>query len=111
MAHLGHIYANGIMVAQSNETALAWFWKAAEKSELYCNTTCWAGGRAGGWRGVEGVWSCGAGLLGAWKWRLLAGGGGGGGEGAPSLWAGQLGLWRAGRPAACLVALPREGQP
>ncbi|GAB4822328.1 hypothetical protein N2152v2_009374 [Parachlorella kessleri] len=31
MAHLGHIYANGIAVRQSNDTALVWFIKAAEK--------------------------------------------------------------------------------
>lgn len=40
MAHLGHIYANGIMVDQSNETALAWFWKAAEKGEEVADWAC-----------------------------------------------------------------------
>lgn len=31
MAHIGHAYANGIAVAQSNSTARRWFIKAAEK--------------------------------------------------------------------------------
>lgn len=31
MAHIGHAYANGIAVAQSNATARGWFLKAAEK--------------------------------------------------------------------------------
>ena len=31
MAHIGHAYANGIAVAQSNSTARSWFIKAAEK--------------------------------------------------------------------------------
>ena len=31
MAHIGHAYANGIAVAQSNATAKSWFVKAAEK--------------------------------------------------------------------------------
>lgn len=29
MAHLGHIYANGLGVTQDNSTAMSWFWKAA----------------------------------------------------------------------------------
>ena len=33
MAHLGHIHANGIGVAQDNSTAMSWFWKAAERGE------------------------------------------------------------------------------
>lgn len=33
MAHLGHIYANGIAVEQSNSTAWRWFWRAAEQGE------------------------------------------------------------------------------
>ena len=31
MAHLGHMYANGNGVAQSNVTALRWFKEAAEQ--------------------------------------------------------------------------------
>lgn len=30
MAHLGHMYANGIAVKQDNATSWKWFWKAAE---------------------------------------------------------------------------------
>eukprot|EP00887_Chlorella_sp_A99_P003160 scaffold9.g3160.t1 len=33
MAHLGHIYANGVAVRQDNTTAMGWFWKAAEAGE------------------------------------------------------------------------------
>lgn len=31
MAHLGHMYANGLAVKQSNTTAWKWFWRAAER--------------------------------------------------------------------------------
>lgn len=31
MAHLGHMYANGIAVKQDNNTAWRWFWRAAEQ--------------------------------------------------------------------------------
>ena len=50
MAHLGHMYANGEGVEQSNSTAAAWFGKAAEH-----------GGRGGAGRGGAG---CLAGLPG-----------------------------------------------
>lgn len=32
MAHLGHMYANGVGVEASNTTALEWFKRGAEKS-------------------------------------------------------------------------------
>ena len=32
MAHLGHMYANGVGVQASNTTALEWFKRGAEKS-------------------------------------------------------------------------------
>ena len=32
MAHLGHMYANGVGVEASNATALEWFKRGAEKS-------------------------------------------------------------------------------
>ena len=31
MAHLGHLYANGIAVPQDNATAFDWLYKAAER--------------------------------------------------------------------------------
>jgi TPR repeat protein len=34
MAHLGHIYANGIGQPRDNATAMTWFWKAAENGGL-----------------------------------------------------------------------------
>ena len=32
MAHLGHMYANGLVVQQDNETAVEWFLKSSESS-------------------------------------------------------------------------------
>jgi hypothetical protein len=36
MAHLGHMYANGNGVAQSNVTAMRWFKEAAEQVRSCC---------------------------------------------------------------------------